>query len=141
MTPALTITGRGHARLVPAATLARKHVKAPNPRSSRSPRQSGGDLVEYRRNDEFSVHRPQMRIAGGEFRDEFCPGHRRLRVNRRALHTVLTGPRNQRHAASSPQIVIYGHDQEPMLASARPNGGLHGRAFTAAAVHCNADTS
>jgi hypothetical protein len=26
-----------------------------------------------------------MRVAGGEFRDEFCPGHHRLRVNSRAL--------------------------------------------------------
>jgi hypothetical protein len=40
--------------------------------------QSGSDLVEYRRHDEFSVRRPQMRIAGGEFRDEFCSGQRRL---------------------------------------------------------------
>jgi hypothetical protein len=47
----------------------------------RSPRgQSGGDLVEYRRNDQFSIHRPQMQVAGGEFRDEFYPGHRRLRI-------------------------------------------------------------
>ena len=29
--------------------------------------QSGGDLVEYRRNDQFSISLPQMRVAGGEF--------------------------------------------------------------------------
>ena len=40
--------------------------------------QSGCDLVEYRRNDQFSVHPPQLGAAGGEFRDEICPGHRRL---------------------------------------------------------------
>ena len=39
--------------------------------------QGGGDLVEDRRDDEFSILLSQMRIAGGEFRDEFCPGHRR----------------------------------------------------------------
>ena len=43
-------------------------------------RQSGGDLVEYRRDDQFNILLPQMRAAGGEFRDEFCPGQRRLRV-------------------------------------------------------------
>jgi hypothetical protein len=29
--------------------------------------QSGGDLVEYRRNDQFSISLPQMRAACGEF--------------------------------------------------------------------------
>ena len=38
--------------------------------------QSGSDLVEYRRDDLFSILVPQMWIGGGEFRDEFCPGHR-----------------------------------------------------------------
>ena len=33
--------------------------------------QSGGDLVEYRRDDQFDVLLSQMRTAGGEFRDEF----------------------------------------------------------------------
>jgi hypothetical protein len=32
--------------------------------------QCGGDLVEYRRHDQLDVCCPQMRIAGGEFRDE-----------------------------------------------------------------------
>jgi hypothetical protein len=40
--------------------------------------QSGGDLVEDRRDDQFSILLPQMRAVGGEFGDEFCPGHRRL---------------------------------------------------------------
>jgi hypothetical protein len=29
--------------------------------------QSGSDLVEYRRDDQFSISLPQMRVAGGEF--------------------------------------------------------------------------
>jgi hypothetical protein len=40
--------------------------------------QSGGELVEYRRDDEFNIRYPQMRIAGSEFGDELCPGQRRL---------------------------------------------------------------
>jgi hypothetical protein len=39
--------------------------------------QSGGYLIEDRRDNQFSVRRPQIRVAGGEFRDEFCPGQRR----------------------------------------------------------------
>jgi hypothetical protein len=49
-----------------------------HPLSSKSSCYSGGDLVKYRRNDQFSVYLPQMRAAGGEFSDEFCPGQRRL---------------------------------------------------------------
>jgi hypothetical protein len=29
--------------------------------------QGGSDLVEYRRDDQFSISLPQMRAAGGEF--------------------------------------------------------------------------
>jgi hypothetical protein len=32
--------------------------------------QSGGDVVEYRRHDQLDIRLPQMRIVGGEFRDE-----------------------------------------------------------------------
>ena len=35
--------------------------------------QSGSDLVEDRRNDQFSILLPQMRAAGGDFGDEFLP--------------------------------------------------------------------
>ena len=35
--------------------------------------QSGGDLVEDRRDDQFSILLPQMRAAGGDFGDEFLP--------------------------------------------------------------------
>jgi hypothetical protein len=45
--------------------------------------QSGGDLVEYRRDDKLDVRDAQIRIAGGEFRVEFCPGQRRLPFWRR----------------------------------------------------------
>jgi hypothetical protein len=33
--------------------------------------QCGGDLVEYRHHDQLDICLPQMRVAGGEFRDEF----------------------------------------------------------------------
>ena len=45
--------------------------------------QSGGDLVEYRRDDQLDVRDAQIRIADGGFRDEFCPGQRRLPLWRR----------------------------------------------------------
>ena len=32
--------------------------------------QSGSDLVEYRRDDEFSILLPQMRVAAGEFGEQ-----------------------------------------------------------------------
>src|SRR5690348_13127014 len=37
-------------------------------------RQRAGDLVEYRRHDHLDVRPPQMRVGGGEFRDEFRLG-------------------------------------------------------------------
>jgi hypothetical protein len=41
--------------------------------------QSAGDLVEYRRHDQFHIRHTQMRIAGSKFRDEVRSGQRRLR--------------------------------------------------------------
>jgi hypothetical protein len=33
-------------------------------------RQGVGDLVEYRRHDQLDIYHPQMRIIGGDVRDE-----------------------------------------------------------------------
>ena len=66
------------ARIVPDAGVSLLHREGAEPTQldALAASQSGGDLVEYRRNDEFSILLPQMRAAGGEFRDEFCPGQR-----------------------------------------------------------------
>jgi hypothetical protein len=40
--------------------------------------QRAGDLIEYR-HDELDIFLPQMRVAGGEFRNEFRFGHPTLR--------------------------------------------------------------
>jgi hypothetical protein len=77
-------------RIAPDAGAALFHCEGAEPTQLHAvaASQSGGDLVEYRRNDQFSVHLSQMRAAGDEFRDEFCPGQRRRGVNSRALHTA-----------------------------------------------------
>ena len=38
-------------------------------------RQRAGDLIEDRRHDQLDIGAPQMRVAGGKFRDEFRFGH------------------------------------------------------------------
>jgi hypothetical protein len=67
------------ARIAPDGGRALFHCEGAEPTQldARAASQSGGDLVEYRRDDQFNILLPQMRIAGGEFRDGFCPGHRR----------------------------------------------------------------
>src|SRR6516162_10279826 len=38
-------------------------------------RQRAGDLIENRRHDQLDIGSPQMRVAGGKFRDELRLGH------------------------------------------------------------------
>ena len=95
--------------------------------------QRGGDLVEYHRNDQFRILLPQMRIAGGEFRDEFCPGHRRLRVDSRALHAMS----NEHPTDAAVQTLVtlprqYPRDADTLLHRQRQVGPQRpGRRFTA----------
>jgi hypothetical protein len=35
-------------------------------------RQRADDVIEHREHDHLGISRTQMRIAGGEFRNEFC---------------------------------------------------------------------
>ena len=49
----------------------RNHVV---PRGRRAP--GLGDLVEDRCHDQLGIGQPQMRIVGGDARDEFCLGYR-----------------------------------------------------------------
>jgi hypothetical protein len=67
------------ARVAPDPSVATPHREGAEPAQldALAASQSGGDLVEDRRNDEFSILLPQMRIAGDDFGDELCPGHRR----------------------------------------------------------------
>jgi hypothetical protein len=43
--------------------------------------QRAGDLIENRGDDPLRVFLPQMRVAGGEVRDQFRPGHLHLRFS------------------------------------------------------------
>jgi hypothetical protein len=60
-------------RIAPDAGGALFHCEGAEPTQldAAAARQSGGDLVEDRGNDLFSILLSQMRIAGGEVRDEF----------------------------------------------------------------------
>ena len=76
--------------------------------------QSRGDLVEDRRDDQFSILLPQMRIAGGEFRDEFCPGHRYFVVTSQVGGVVRPSGRRAIRCAGS---VVECLEQIPALLS------------------------
>jgi hypothetical protein len=74
-----TWTSLAGARIAPNAGGALFHCEGAEPTQldALDASQSGSDLVEDRRDDEFSILLPQLRGASGEFRDEFCPGQRR----------------------------------------------------------------
>jgi hypothetical protein len=117
------------ARIATDAGIALLHCEGAEPTQldALAARQSGSDLLEYRRNDEFGILLPQMRAAGGEFRDEFCPGQRRR------PHGSLSTQSEQR-GSMLPGLAANQYRQSGHCRLTMPGIGSHGSALIARVV-------